>query len=102
LDCKNGTDGFIKYSNVKLPDTHASWFNMSISTKECEAKCLKNCSCMAYANTGIKGEGSGCLMWFNDLIYIREVPEINGGQDIFVRMAFSELGNHLSLKSFSI
>ncbi|KAK9075910.1 hypothetical protein SSX86_004240 [Deinandra increscens subsp. villosa] len=91
LDCKNGSDGFIRYSKVKLPDTHTSWFNMSMTLKECEAVCLKNCSCMAYANTNIKGEGSGCLLWFNDLIDINVISEGNGGQDIFVRMSSSEL-----------
>ncbi|CAI9295173.1 unnamed protein product [Lactuca saligna] len=91
LDCKNGTDGFIKYSNLKLPDAQVSWFNRSMSRKECEAECLKNCTCMAYANTDIRFEGSGCLLWFNELLDIREIPESNGGQDIFVRIASSDL-----------
>ncbi|KAK9075911.1 hypothetical protein SSX86_004241 [Deinandra increscens subsp. villosa] len=91
LDCKNGSDGFITYSNVKLPDTKTSWFNMSMTLKECEAVCLQNCSCMAYANTNITGEGSGCLLWFNELLDIRVVSEGKGGQDIFVRMSASEL-----------
>ncbi|GJU20569.1 G-type lectin S-receptor-like serine/threonine-protein kinase [Tanacetum coccineum] len=88
LDCKNGTDGFIKYSNVKLPDTQTSWFNNTMSLTECKAICLQNCTCTAYANTDIRGEGSGCLLWFNDLLDIRAWK---GGQDIFVRMASSEL-----------
>ncbi|KAF5802382.1 putative protein kinase RLK-Pelle-DLSV family [Helianthus annuus] len=91
LDCKNVSDGFIRYSDVKLPDTHTSWFNMSMTLKECGAICLKNCTCMAYVNTNITGDGSGCLLWFNDLLDIRVITEGNGGQDIFVRMAASEL-----------
>ncbi|KAI3509915.1 hypothetical protein L1887_25440 [Cichorium endivia] len=75
LDCKNGTDGFIKYQNVKLPDTRTSWFNMTISTRECEAICFLNCSCMAYANADIRGDGSGCLLWFNELLDIRVFPD---------------------------
>ncbi|CAH1449865.1 unnamed protein product [Lactuca virosa] len=90
LDCKNGTDGFIRYSYLKLPDTQISWFNMSMTTKECEAKCLKNCSCTAYANTDVRQKGSGCLLWFSELKDIRVSFEGNG-QDIFVRMASSEL-----------
>nr|XP_043625479.1 G-type lectin S-receptor-like serine/threonine-protein kinase At4g27290 [Erigeron canadensis] len=93
LDCKNGSDGFKRYSNVKLPDTQTSWFNISMTLKECQAICLNNCTCMAYANTDIRGEGSGCLLWFNDLIDIKLVSEGMGGQDIFVRMASSELDN---------
>ena len=98
LDCKNGTDGFIKYSNVKLPDTQTSWFNNTMSLTECKAICLQNCTCMAYANTDIRGEGSGCLLWFNDLLDIR--ASSMGGQDVLVRMASSELGNYLNTLCF--
>ncbi|KAM0026587.1 putative protein kinase RLK-Pelle-DLSV family [Helianthus debilis subsp. tardiflorus] len=97
LDCENGTDGFIRYSNVKWPDTHTSWFNKSMNLQECKAICQKNCTCMAYSNTNIIGEGSGCLIWFGNLLDIRVITEGHGGQDIFVRMAFSELGNYLLL-----
>ncbi|GJT35292.1 G-type lectin S-receptor-like serine/threonine-protein kinase [Tanacetum coccineum] len=90
LDCKNGTDGFINYTNVKLPDTRESWFNNTMSLTECKAICLQNCSCMAYANTDIRGDGSGCLLWFNELLDIK--ASSNRDQDIFVRMAYSELG----------
>ncbi|KAK1440445.1 hypothetical protein QVD17_06272 [Tagetes erecta] len=92
LDYKNGFDGFIKYSNVKLPDTRTSWFNRSMTVDECAVKCLENCSCVAYANTDIIFTGRGCLLWFNDLQDMRDVSKSNGGQDIFVRMASSELG----------
>ncbi|KAI3753836.1 hypothetical protein L2E82_25900 [Cichorium intybus] len=91
LNCENGSDGFVKYSSVKLPDTKSSWFNLSMSLKECEEKCLKNCSCMAFTNTDIRGDGSGCLMFFNELMDIRVYSEGNGGQDLFVRMASSDL-----------
>ncbi|PWA61907.1 S-locus glycoprotein domain-containing protein [Artemisia annua] len=100
LDCKNGTDGFIKYSNVKLPDTQTSWFNNTMSLTECKAICLQNCTCMAYANTDIRGEGSGCLLWFNDLLDIRACSNSKGGQDIFVRMASSELDHALDSSVF--
>ncbi|XP_059655501.1 G-type lectin S-receptor-like serine/threonine-protein kinase At4g27290 [Cornus florida] len=90
LDCHNGSsNGFLKYSGVKLPDTRYSWFNRSMTLKECEKVCLKNCSCMAYANIDIREGGSGCLLWFDDLIDIREILE--SGQDMYVRLASSEL-----------
>ncbi|KAI7725559.1 hypothetical protein M8C21_025436 [Ambrosia artemisiifolia] len=91
LDCQNGSDAFIKYSNVKLPDTHDSWFNMSMTIQECEARCKKNCTCMAYANADASPGGRGCLLWFGDLIDIRSYPQGNGHNDIFIRMASSEL-----------
>ncbi|KAK0597050.1 hypothetical protein LWI29_021283 [Acer saccharum] len=48
-----------------------NWSNNSMNIKECEAECFKNSSCRAYANSDVSG-GSGCLMWFGDLIDIRE------------------------------
>ncbi|XP_059623227.1 G-type lectin S-receptor-like serine/threonine-protein kinase At4g27290 [Cornus florida] len=90
LDCHNeSSNGFIKYSGVKLPDTRNSWFNRTMTLKECETVCSKNCSCMAFANIDITAGGSGCLLWFDALIDIRDLGEI--GQDLYIRMAFSEL-----------
>ncbi|KAL7197809.1 hypothetical protein ACSBR2_020350 [Camellia fascicularis] len=90
LNCSgfNG-DKFWKYSGVKVPDTENSWFNVSMTLKECETMCLKNCSCMAYANLDVSGEGSGCLLWFDELVDIRV---IENGQDLYVRMDASEFG----------
>ncbi|KAK2980730.1 LOW QUALITY PROTEIN: hypothetical protein RJ640_011710 [Escallonia rubra] len=76
----NGSDGFLKYSNVKLPDTRNSTFNVSMSLDECKKACSNNCSCMAYANLDIRDGGSGCLLWFGDLVDIRDFPE-GAGQD---------------------
>ncbi|KAL7249430.1 hypothetical protein ACSBR1_011591 [Camellia fascicularis] len=50
--------------------------------------CLKNCSCMGYTSLDIRGKGSGCLVWFGDLIDLREFNE--NGQVIYIRMATSE------------
>nr|XP_043620117.1 G-type lectin S-receptor-like serine/threonine-protein kinase At4g27290 [Erigeron canadensis] len=92
LDCRNGSERFIKYSNVNLPDTESTWFNLSMSLDECETICLQNCTCMAYTYPDTSLAGRGCLIWFNDLIDIRLLPEGSAGRDIFVRMASSELG----------
>ncbi|KAL6313951.1 hypothetical protein AAG906_011681 [Vitis piasezkii] len=97
LDCQKG-DGFVKYSGVKLPDTRNSWFNESMNLKECASLCLRNCSCTAYANSDIRGGGSGCLLWFGDLIDIRDFTQ--NGQEFYVRMAASELASS-SIKSGS-
>ncbi|CAA2957581.1 G-type lectin S-receptor-like serine threonine-kinase At4g27290 isoform X1 [Olea europaea subsp. europaea] len=88
LNCQNG-DVFLKYSGIKLPDTQYSWFNESMTLDECKVVCLKNCSCMAYSQLDISKGGSGCLLWFKDLIDIRQLSE--AGQDIYIRMASSEL-----------
>ncbi|KAJ1441936.1 S-locus glycoprotein domain [Sesbania bispinosa] len=78
-------DGFIRFQNLKLPDTNKSWIDASITLEECKAKCWKNCSCTAYANSDITGAGSGCIIWFGDLLDLRQVPNV--GQDLYVRFA---------------
>ncbi|KAJ9671890.1 hypothetical protein PVL29_025523 [Vitis rotundifolia] len=98
LDCQKG-DGFVKYSGVKLPDTRSSWFNESMNLKECASLCLSNCSCTAYANSDIRGGGSGCLLWFGDLIDIRDFTQ--NGQEFYVRMAAADLDALSSLNSSS-
>ncbi|XP_047965114.1 G-type lectin S-receptor-like serine/threonine-protein kinase At4g27290 [Salvia hispanica] len=89
LNCEDG-DGFLKYSGVKLPDTEGSWYNASMSLQECRVSCAKNCSCTAYASLNISNGESGCLLWFGELVNMRE---ISPGQDIYIRMARSELGS---------
>ncbi|XP_015583928.2 G-type lectin S-receptor-like serine/threonine-protein kinase At4g27290 [Ricinus communis] len=86
LSCHTG-DGFRKLKGMKLPDTSSSWVDMSMDLKECEGMCLRNCSCLAYANSDIRG--SGCLLWFDHLIDMRKFTE--GGQDLYIRIAASEL-----------
>ncbi|KAJ8532413.1 hypothetical protein K7X08_012336 [Anisodus acutangulus] len=87
LNCLQG-DAFLKYSHIKLPDTRNSWSKVTMTLEECKNICSKNCSCMAYSNPDIRNGGSGCLLWFEDLLDIRKGP--NGGQDIYIRMAASE------------
>uniref|UniRef100_A0A2N9F979 non-specific serine/threonine protein kinase n=1 Tax=Fagus sylvatica TaxID=28930 RepID=A0A2N9F979_FAGSY len=59
-------DGFVKFVDIKLPDTTYSWVNESMGLKECSAKCLNNCS-----------------------LDIRQFP--SGGQELYIRMSGSEL-----------
>ncbi|KAK4256317.1 hypothetical protein QN277_009198 [Acacia crassicarpa] len=88
LDCGGG-DGFKQYTSIKLPDTSSSWYNTTMNLKECKKTCLQNCSCAAYSNLDIRGEGSGCLVWFDHLLDMRQFPA--GGQDLYVRLPASEL-----------
>ncbi|MCI02141.1 serine/threonine protein kinase [Trifolium medium] len=88
LNCLNG-DAFLKYTSIKLPDTSASWYDKRLSLEECKTVCLKNCSCIAYANLDIRNGGSGCLLWFDNIVDMRKHPD--QGQDIYIRLASSEL-----------
>ncbi|KAJ1441976.1 PAN/Apple domain [Sesbania bispinosa] len=82
-------DGIVKFEGLKVPDTTRTWLDESTDLEECRDKCLNNCSCMAYGNSNISGAGSGCVMWFEDLIDIRQFDD--GGQDLYIRMPDSEL-----------
>ncbi|XP_017980499.1 PREDICTED: G-type lectin S-receptor-like serine/threonine-protein kinase At4g27290 [Theobroma cacao] len=88
LNCTK-EDGFLKFEGLKLPDARHSWVYQSMNLRECRAKCLENCSCMAYANSDIRGGGSGCAMWFDNLIDIRQID--SGGEELYIRISASEL-----------
>ncbi|KAL2472872.1 G-type lectin S-receptor-like serine/threonine-protein kinase [Forsythia ovata] len=87
LDCQRKHD-FIKFSGLKVPDTEHSWVNKSMNLKECRAMCLKNCSCNAYTNSDIRGRGSGCALWFGNLVDIRQFSD--NGQELYIRMPASK------------
>nr|TKW06799.1 hypothetical protein SEVIR_7G264300v2 [Setaria viridis] len=99
LQCSsNGvtTDGFVLVKGVKLPDTHNASVDMGISMKECRSRCRANCSCLAYAAADIRGGGvpSGCVMWTDNIVDLRYV---NHGQDLYLRLAKSELDKDFPL-----
>ncbi|KAF8660127.1 hypothetical protein HU200_057685 [Digitaria exilis] len=76
---------------VKLPDTDNATVDMSATLEQCRARCLANCSCVAYAPADISGDGggSGCVMWRDNILDVRYVEN---GQDLYVRLAKSETG----------
>lgn len=97
LSCES--DGFVKLQGLKLPDTKHTWLDETIGLEECRKRCLNNSSCMAFTNSDIRGQGSGCVMWFGDLFDIRELQA--DGQDLYLRVPASELGN-FEIHSFLI
>lgn len=80
-------DGFIRFKNIKVPDTRKSWIDRSVTLEECKAKCWENCSCTAYANSNITEDGSGCILCFGDLLDLRQLPD--SGQDLYVRSSLA-------------
>ncbi|KAL2985156.1 hypothetical protein AAZX31_12G134300 [Glycine max] len=90
------SDGFLKYKHMKLPDTSSSWFSKTMNLEDCKKLCLENCSCVAYANLDMRGGGSGCLLWFSNLVYMRKFSQ--WGQDIYVRLPASKLAANGNLK----
>ncbi|GLT51477.1 hypothetical protein SLA2020_248840 [Shorea laevis] len=90
LNCQAG-DVFKKFRSLKLPNATHSWVNKTMSLKECKDKCTQNCSCMAYTSANISGRGSGCAIWFGDLVDMRQFQ--SDEQDLFIRMSASESGS---------
>uniref|UniRef100_A0A7N2R8X3 Uncharacterized protein n=1 Tax=Quercus lobata TaxID=97700 RepID=A0A7N2R8X3_QUELO len=94
--------GFVKLVGYKMPDTTYSWLNESMNLIECKDKCLNNCSCMAYTNSDIRNGGSGCAIWYGDLIDIRLISATGqnaNGQDVYIRMpAEQELKHKRKMK----
>ncbi|KAL6990912.1 hypothetical protein U1Q18_009033 [Sarracenia purpurea var. burkii] len=89
MNC-SAPEGFRDFSGVKLPDdshllvSGAGTMNRAV---DCQAECLKNCSCWAYAKTDV----SGCVVWFGNLVDMREYSL--AGQDLYIRMDASDLGS---------
>ncbi|KAL6844012.1 hypothetical protein ACP4OV_025685 [Aristida adscensionis] len=83
------TDGFVVVRGVKLPDTDNATVDMGATLEQCRARCLGNCSCLAYAAADIRGGDvpSGCVIW-TGVVDLRYVDQ---GQDLYLRLAKSEL-----------
>ncbi|RYQ96963.1 hypothetical protein HN51_043896 [Arachis hypogaea] len=84
LSC-NHSDGFVKFSGLKLPDTEGTWFNRSMRLEDCRILCWNNCSCMAYAALDVSKGPNGCLLWFGNLIDMKALSASD--EDIYIRMA---------------
>lgn len=90
LNCSDG-EGFVEVKSVKVPDHWTYWTNTSMTLKECQAECLKNCSCTAYSNSNVSGRGSGCLFWHGDLIDIRRLSRPSN-QNLYIRLSAMDQG----------
>ncbi|CAA2982886.1 G-type lectin S-receptor-like serine/threonine-protein kinase At4g27290 isoform X1 [Olea europaea var. sylvestris] len=88
INCQNG-DGFLGVE-ANFPDRLQFQLNTSMNFNECQAQCSKSCSCTAFATPFITGVSS-CLMWFGDLIDIREPPGADSKVNIYIRLPPSEL-----------
>ncbi|KAJ9563230.1 hypothetical protein OSB04_008390 [Centaurea solstitialis] len=90
LDC-GSREGFQRYQFIMVPDTKRSWYDTNMTLEECDGKCRNECNCTAYATLDVK-YGTGCLLWYEELIDMRAIPR--DGQDIYIRMSDLQLGNY--------
>lgn len=86
--CRSG-EGFVRVSRVKVPDTSMARADLSMSLDACAQACVNDCNCTAYTSAN-EATGSGCVMWYGDLIDTRTFA--NTGQDLYVRVDAIELG----------
>ncbi|KAL1537429.1 hypothetical protein AAHA92_29943 [Salvia divinorum] len=89
LDCDS--DGFLAMSGVKLPESGNAFVDAEIGLDRCREMCQRNCSCRGYSSANIS-DGSGCVMWAEDLYDMRQYAAAEGGgQDFYYRVPASEL-----------
>ncbi|XP_073004172.1 G-type lectin S-receptor-like serine/threonine-protein kinase At1g11300 isoform X2 [Typha latifolia] len=84
LECGGG-DGFLSIGGMKVPDNFLFLSNRTID--ECEAECLDNCSCTAYAYANlstISSNISRCLVWMGELI---DAEMKESGENLYLRLA---------------
>ncbi|KAE9446228.1 hypothetical protein C3L33_21874, partial [Rhododendron williamsianum] len=93
--CRNG-EGFVKVANTKIPDTSKAHVQISLSVHDCEAECLRNCSCLAFTSEAEGRARANCFTWHENLMDVRRFP--NGGLDLYVRVDAVELGPESPLK----
>ncbi|XVE87887.1 hypothetical protein DITRI_Ditri19aG0024700 [Diplodiscus trichospermus] len=90
--CRNG-EGFAKVGRVKVPDTSKARVDMSLGLQHCKDKCLRNCSCVAYASAYSESNGGiGCLTWHGELLDARTYTD--AGQDLYIRVDADELAHY--------
>ncbi|CAM0870851.1 unnamed protein product [Alopecurus aequalis] len=81
---------FVPLPAMKIPDKFSHLLNRNFD--QCEAECISNCSCKAYAyanlssNSGMADQ-SRCLVWTGDLVDAAKY--IQFGENLYLRLAGS-------------
>ncbi|CAL5408592.1 unnamed protein product [Camellia sinensis] len=96
LNCSDGEE-FVAFRGMIVPNLSKFSLNTSMTLKECELECLKNCSCAAYANSNTTRGASGCLLWYGDLIDIKRFAN-PGDQTLYIRVTAADLKSRLDSK----
>ncbi|KAJ0265454.1 G-type lectin S-receptor-like serine/threonine-protein kinase [Hirschfeldia incana] len=74
---------FLPLANVKLPDDNSE----ELESTSCRSACLRNCSCMAYAQSSNR-----CLMWSKDVLNLQQLEEDNSeGRTFYLRLSASDM-----------
>ncbi|CAA3025148.1 Serine threonine kinase [Olea europaea subsp. europaea] len=85
-NCGGKEDEFFRLPYMKVPDFAEQGPSMTV--EECRSLCSRNCSCIAYA----RDKNLGCMFWSQELIDIQQFSNV--GEDLYIRLASSELDGH--------
>lgn len=94
---KGNGEGFIKMTELKVPDAKRASFYANLSLQECEVECLKSCDCNGYASANDSVGGLGCFIWHGVLDDMRVY--IQDGQDFYLRVDAEVLGTYADFLS---
>jgi hypothetical protein len=83
-------DSFQRFYGLKLPETKHTWVDANMTLDDCKNKCLADCSCTAYSSLDVGGDGSGCCIWFGDLIDLKQISSFQ--QYLYIRTDDSTVG----------
>ncbi|KAF6145432.1 hypothetical protein GIB67_032555 [Kingdonia uniflora] len=92
LKCEDGDgdgDKFRQLRNANFPHQEQYVNVKGQDPKECEAFCVKNCSCSAYASAN----RTNCMFWSGDLMGLREDYNRTAGPNLFIRVAASRFSD---------
>ncbi|XP_062106203.1 receptor-like serine/threonine-protein kinase SD1-7 isoform X2 [Humulus lupulus] len=85
---KVGGDIFLEIPYITLPENNQSLRAGTI--QDCESKCLRMCSCIAYAHNS-----SGCSFWTEDLVNLKQLnAHDSNSKSLHIRLAASEFQDH--------
>ncbi|KAJ9563228.1 hypothetical protein OSB04_008388 [Centaurea solstitialis] len=87
LDC-GSREGFQRYQFIMVPDTKRSWYDTNMTLEECDGKCRNECNCTAYATLDVK-YGTGCLLWYGELIDMRAIPRDGTNLNTHLRLRWT-------------
>ncbi|WJX30433.1 hypothetical protein P8452_18972 [Trifolium repens] len=95
-------DSFQRFYGLKLPETKHTWVDANMTLDDCKNKCLADCSCTAYSSLDVGGDGSGCCIWFGDLIDLKQISSFQ--QYLYIRTDDSTVdsGGHNKKKTLTI
>ncbi|XP_062177119.1 G-type lectin S-receptor-like serine/threonine-protein kinase At2g19130 [Alnus glutinosa] len=93
LQCENNTygngtkDWFMKMPNVRLP-VNSKAYNWAVSDRiNCEAACMNNCSCTAYAYN----RSGYCMIWEGAIFNLQQLSDAGEtGEYIYLKLAPNE------------